>query len=763
MNRIVRSNIRILRYNSGAPPPKSKLSTVLPLAVIAGGAYGAYEYLNDTSSKQPPENIPKRRISLSEFHKEDKKAIETPIVEVNKPTEPENLSGVNAEEKNEVKEPEVDETIVDIVPPKDEVDEDKKQSFEDFFEDKNDQREESASISSEIKPEVREEEITTTSEVEDTVIENVSSEESKALDTYSVVELSNEEVPATTEDYVELTEVATEVSESVSETVELEKAEVIESGPEVAELTTAEQIGQLSRVAAQNTDTLIDTYDKSIKAINDYIRAKKYALSYIGETDRKVAIWLQVAEYEHEMEKNLNSALFVNAEASNALEKLSSYISDIGPESSLGLDQEADSMMVRIKEAESRLAASRDSLKRLNELEAEVEHSLADKKQEISNLLGDDNDEEVWKLLNPKFSNDDLKGLIFIAQKKIEQYNIELTHLRDNQDKITAEALQAQREEIMTDTQRRIEELEALQDEKIAQRKEEIKAELEAEHESDLSLQLKRQAAAHSLHLVEELSNQEEKITHTYKTKIDDEIEKLTQQYQQQIENERRSLNTEIGRQAELNTEISAKLKAYLDGIDTTIKERIKTENEVTKLQTLAVGVKKLEKVLDQPETGPLEPVINDLLKIKSESQLLVPVLNAIPEQAISRGVLSGIGLRQAFTQLKQAALERHQITADNHGLFQQNRSYLNYMLHNTVWASKELKTLESIISQAEHRMALGDFESAVRIVNQATGEPKRIFNRWLDEARLWLEVKQAIDVVVAMSEARSLSVRCLS
>ena len=152
MNRIVRSNIRILRYNTGAPPPKSKLSTVIPLAVIAGGAYGAYEYLNDTSSKQPPENIPKRRISLSEFHKEDKKAIETPIVEVNKPTEPENLSGVNAEEKNEVKEPEVDETIVDVIPPKDEVVEDKKQSFEDFFEDKSDQIEESASISSEIKP-----------------------------------------------------------------------------------------------------------------------------------------------------------------------------------------------------------------------------------------------------------------------------------------------------------------------------------------------------------------------------------------------------------------------------------------------------------------------------------------------------------------------------------------------------------------------------------------------------------------------------------
>ena len=33
-------------------------------------------------------------------------------------------------------------------------------------------------------------------------------------------------------------------------------------------------------------------------------------------------------------------------------------------------------------------------------------------------------------------------GLIFIAQKKIESYNAELVHLRENQDKITAEALQ---------------------------------------------------------------------------------------------------------------------------------------------------------------------------------------------------------------------------------------------------------------------------------------------------------------------------------
>jgi len=69
--------------------------------------------------------------------------------------------------------------------------------------------------------------------------------------------------------------------------------------------------------------------------------------------------------------------------------------------------------------------------------------------------------------------------------------------------------------------------------------------------------------------------------------------------------------------------------------------------------------------------------------------------------------------------------------------------------LHNIGIKSDELTKLENICSEAENQMALGDFESAVRVLNQTSGEPKRIFKQWLDEARLWLEVKQGTFLIL--------------
>ena len=37
------------------------------------------------------------------------------------------------------------------------------------------------------------------------------------------------------------------------------------------------------------------------------------------------------------------------------------------------------------------------------------------------------------------------------------------------------------------------------------------------------------------------------------------------------------------------------------------------------------------------------------------------------------------------------------------------------------------------------------DYESAVRVLNQMTGEPRRILSNWIGEARIWLEVKQGM------------------
>ena len=83
---------------------------------------------------------------------------------------------------------------------------------------------------------------------------------------------------------------------------------------------------------------------------------------------------------------------------------------------------------------------------------------------------------------------------------------------------------------------------------------------------------------------------------------------------------------------------------------------------EVTSLQTLSVGVARLNKAICDDNTTPLSSMINDLLKIKSEATLLEPVLNSIPSEAAERGVVNNNNLRRHFNTLKQAAFENHAV-----------------------------------------------------------------------------------------------------
>ena len=187
----------------------------------------------------------------------------------------------------------------------------------------------------------------------------------------------------------------------------------------------------------------------------------------------------------------------------------------------------------------------------------------------------------------------------------------------------------------------------------------------------------------------------------------------------------------------------------------------------MTNLQTLSVGVARLNKAICSDNASPLSSMINDLLKIKSEATLLEPVLNSIPAEAAERGVVNNNNLRKHFNTLKQAAFENHAVDEELNGFFQNLRSQITLWFHRVdptgLLVQESVSNLEQIFDQAESHMNQNDFETAVRILNQMSGEPKRIFGVWLKEARMWLEVRQALDVLLTMSEVRALSVRCLS
>merc|ERR1712212_305629 len=195
-----------------------------------------------------------------------------------------------------------------------------------------------------------------------------------------------------------------------------------------------------------------------------------------------------------------------------------------------------------------------------------------------------------------------------------------------------------------------------------------------------------------------------------------------------------------IEKQESLNAKITSELRGYLEGIN---------------------------KAICNDNTTPLSSMINDLLQIKSEANLLEPVLKSIPSEAVERGVVNNNNLRKHFNALKQAALEQHSVDEELNGYFQTFRSSITLWFHRIdptgLLTQDTVTNLDNIFDQAENYMNQNDFETAVRILNQMSGEPKRIFGVWLNEARMWLEVRQALDVLLTMSEVRALSVRCLS
>ena len=51
-----------------------------------------------------------------------------------------------------------------------------------------------------------------------------------------------------------------------------------------------------------------------------------------------------------------------------------------------------------------------------------------------------------------------------------------------------------------------------------------------------------------------------------------------------------------------------------------------------------------------------------------------------------------------------------------------------------------------------------GNFELAVRLVNQLRGEPRKVASDWLKEARLTMEAKQAAQCLMAHSASAGLT-----
>ena len=142
------------------------------------------------------------------------------------------------------------------------------------------------------------------------------------------------------------------------------------------------------------------------------------------------------------MQRCVEQATQSQAASNEALGQMEALLASIEVEKAFGLDQELTSMRQRISEHQANLEQANGTLNKLKEIEENAEKALEEHKQNLMSIVGDTTDEdEQWRTLNPKFSQNDLKGLIFLAQKKIQNYKEELTSLSDNFEQMKNDAL----------------------------------------------------------------------------------------------------------------------------------------------------------------------------------------------------------------------------------------------------------------------------------------------------------------------------------
>lgn len=140
--------------------------------------------------------------------------------------------------------------------------------------------------------------------------------------------------------------------------------------------------------------------------------------------------------------------------------------------------------------------------------------------------------------------------------------------------------------------------------------------------------------------------------------------------------------------------------------------------------------------------------------------------LQAVPEEALVRGVHTEESLRERFSLMRHAARRVALIDDQHNSLYRYFLSYLQSMLIDerrydlSLEKDVDRKRLDTfrILGTARRCVQRGDLETAVRFVGQLQGEPRTIAQDWLKEARLHLETQQIAKLLLAHASAVGLT-----
>lgn len=155
--------------------------------------------------------------------------------------------------------------------------------------------------------------------------------------------------------------------------------------------------------------------------------------------------------------------------------------------------------------------------------------------------------------------------------------------------------------------------------------------------------------------------------------------------------------------------------------------------------------------------------ILSNIEAIRSSApnnEFVKTVLAALNPLAVQRGIWTEPDLKERYIKLKSVCRKVALIDDRGGSLLKYFVSYLqSFFIFNATTNDEINKDLSlnpsqmnafSLLDYAERYIEQGDFEMAIKLLQQLKGEPKRLAKDWINEALLLLEVKQACSLLNA-------------
>ena len=156
---------------------------------------------------------------------------------------------------------------------------------------------------------------------------------------------------------------------------------------------------------------------------------------------------------------------------------------------------------------------------------------------------------------------------------------------------------------------------------------------------------------------------------------------------------------------------------------------------------------------------------VTSLKESASNDEFIQSVLSSLPKQAMEEGISSETGLIKRFDRVKRIC-RRVALVGEGAGMGTYLLSFIQSlvtfdMIYDKIVPEDHLASMSTLklLSCASRHIEKGDLETAVRLVNQLSGEARLVAMDWVKEACLYLETRQAVMVISEYLAASSYTI----